>query len=192
MSTFGFLFGSMLSELVLRHTDNLSRILQNKTCSAAEGQQIARLVVDTLLTVRNDESFGLFWQKLISFSQPLDIEPRLPRHRKVPRKLDTGSTESYYHETPKAYYKQEYFEGVDLAINTIRDRFEQPGYEIYQNLEKLLLKAATGKDFKQEFDFVTTFYHNDLQPDNLQAQLITFKIDFLENLEIHLALPYLI
>ncbi len=29
--------------------------------------------------MRNDESFDLFWQKLISFSQPLDIEPSLPR-----------------------------------------------------------------------------------------------------------------
>ncbi len=103
MSTFDFLFGSTLSEMILRHTDNLSLTLQKKTCSAAEGQQIARLVVDTLLTVRNDESFDLFWQKLISFSQPLDIEPRLPCRHKVPRKLDTGSTESYYHETPKAY-----------------------------------------------------------------------------------------
>ncbi len=79
MSTFDFLFGAMLSEMVLRHTDNLSRTLQKKTCSAAEGQQMARLVVNTLLTVRNDESFHLFWQKLISVSQPSDIEPRLPR-----------------------------------------------------------------------------------------------------------------
>ncbi len=68
----------MLSEMILRYTDNLSRTLQKKTCLAVEGQQIARLVVDTLLTVRNDESFDLFWQKLKSFSQPLD-KPRLPR-----------------------------------------------------------------------------------------------------------------
>ncbi len=73
-----FLFGAMLSEMVLRHTDNLSRTLQKKTRSAAEGQQIARLVVDALLTVRNNESFDLFWQKLKFFSQPLD-KPRLPR-----------------------------------------------------------------------------------------------------------------
>ncbi len=97
--------------------------------------------------MRNDESFDLFWQKLISFSQPLDTELRLPRLRKVPRKLVTGSTESYYHETPKAYYKQEYFEGVDLAINTIRDRFEQPGYEIYQNLEKTTFESSNRKGF---------------------------------------------
>ncbi len=96
MSSFDFLFGTMLSEMVLRHTDNLSRTLQKKTCSASEGQQIARLVVDTLLTMRNDESFDLFWQKLTLFSQPLDIEPCLPRRRKIPRRLDSGSAESYY------------------------------------------------------------------------------------------------
>ncbi len=30
MSTFDFLFGAMLSEMILRHTDNLSRTLQKK------------------------------------------------------------------------------------------------------------------------------------------------------------------
>ncbi len=42
----------MLSEMILRYTDNLGRT-----------SQIARLVVDTLLTVRNDESFDLFLAK---------------------------------------------------------------------------------------------------------------------------------
>jgi len=36
--SFDFLFGKMLSEMILRHIDNLIRTLQKKTCSAAEGQ----------------------------------------------------------------------------------------------------------------------------------------------------------
>ncbi len=40
------------------------------------------------------------------------------------------------------------------------------------------MKAATCNDYKQEFDFVTAFYQNDLQPNNLQTQLVTFKCDF--------------
>jgi hypothetical protein len=39
--TFDFLFGVFLGELILRHSDNLSKTLQQKTLSAAEGQQLA-------------------------------------------------------------------------------------------------------------------------------------------------------
>ena len=53
MKTFNFLFGSVLGEMVLRHTDNLSRTLQDKALSAAEGQQVADMVVRTLQTLRN-------------------------------------------------------------------------------------------------------------------------------------------
>ena len=46
MHSFDFLFGVFLGELILRHSDNLSKTLQHKTLSAAEGQQIARLTVE--------------------------------------------------------------------------------------------------------------------------------------------------
>ena len=48
MKTFGFLFGTILSEMLLRHTDNLNHTLQGKLISAAEGHKVARMVIDTL------------------------------------------------------------------------------------------------------------------------------------------------
>ena len=49
MSTFDFFFGLVLNfgEILLRHTDNLSRTLQ-KPCSASEGQIIADMTKRTL------------------------------------------------------------------------------------------------------------------------------------------------
>ena len=61
METFDFMFGTYLGELILKHTDNLSKTLQHKTCSAAEGQKIAGLVVKTLEAIRSEDSFNLFW-----------------------------------------------------------------------------------------------------------------------------------
>ena len=55
MTTFTYLFGSMLSELVLKHTDNLIRTLQHAFMSAAEGQQVTAITVDTLKSMRSDE-----------------------------------------------------------------------------------------------------------------------------------------
>ena len=47
MKTFNFLFGTVLCEMLLRHTDNLSKALQKKTISVAKGQQVAKMVIAT-------------------------------------------------------------------------------------------------------------------------------------------------
>ncbi len=41
MKTFDFIFGAMLGEMILKHSDNLSSTLQHKSMSAAGGQEIA-------------------------------------------------------------------------------------------------------------------------------------------------------
>ena len=170
MNTFNFLFGALLGELVLRHTDNLSRTLQNEF-SAAEGQHTASLVADTLETLRNDESFDLFWAKVGRLSDQFDFEPQLPRKHRAPKRYETGLAEAEFHEDPKAYHRQHYYDAFDLVINCIKERFDQPGYEVYYKLEKLLVKAAQNQDVTSEFD-------NDLQPETLKAQLITYAFHF--------------
>ena len=49
MKTFQYLYGIMLAELILQHADNLSRMLQYKCLSAAEGHSmcVARMAVKT-------------------------------------------------------------------------------------------------------------------------------------------------
>ena len=55
MKSFDF-FGVVLGKLILSHTDNLSSTLQHKEFSASECQEIARLTIKTLESIRNDES----------------------------------------------------------------------------------------------------------------------------------------
>ena len=93
MRTFTFFFGSMLSELVLKHTDNLSRTLQHVSMSAAEGQQDASMTVATFNSIRSDGQFDLFWDLVILKANKLGVnEPQLPRRRKLPRRFDDGSS----------------------------------------------------------------------------------------------------
>ena len=179
MRTFQFLFGTVLGEMVLRHTDNLSKTLQAKTLSVAEGQQIAEMVVHTLETLRSDTSFDTFWLKVSKCAESLDIgQPELPRRRKTPRRFDDGLTEGDFHADAKAYYRQHYFEAIDRVVNCIKERFDQPGYNVYRNLEQLLLKSSQRKDITAEFDYVSSFYKDDFQPKLLRAQLLTFGIEF--------------
>ena len=65
MHTFKFLFGTMLAEMVLKHTDNLSRTLQHKAMSAAAGQRVAQMTVQTLQSIRNDENLSLVLGKSV-------------------------------------------------------------------------------------------------------------------------------
>ena len=51
---------------------------------------------------------------------------------------------------------------IDLAVNSISGRFEQPGYAKYTKLESLLLKAASKEDFSEEIEEVTSVYDSDI------------------------------
>ncbi len=179
MKSFRFLFGVMLGELILRHTDNLSRTLQHKTLSAAEGQEIARMTVQTLKSIRSGELFDLFWSKVSTTAEILDVEePQLPRRRKVPRRIDDGTSAGDFHSTPKEYYRQHYYEAIDMIVTCIVNRFDQPGYRVYSEVEQLLLKASKQEDFDSELKSVCTFYKDDFNPPLLCSQLQTFGVDF--------------
>ncbi len=50
--------------MILKHSDNLSSTLQHKSMSAAGGQEITRMTIKTLKSLREDQSFDLFWMKV--------------------------------------------------------------------------------------------------------------------------------
>ena len=70
-------------------------------------------------------------------------KPELPRKKKVPQRLDDGAPGNYPPDS-KTYHCQAYFEVLDLVVNAIQDRFEQPDFRYYQQLEELLMKTVCG------------------------------------------------
>lgn len=121
MKTFDYLYGNMLGELILHHTDNLSYTLQHKSLSAAEGQEISQRAIQTIQSIHNDESFDLCWGRVSHKATALDInEPQLPRQKKQPRRYEVGLSTGDYHQEPKAYYRQPYFEAIGVIVNCIK------------------------------------------------------------------------
>ena len=172
MHTFDFLYGVFLGELILRHTDNLRKALQHKSLSAAEGQHLARLTLEVLRSLRDSDRFTAFYGLVVQEQSLFSIsDPALPRKRRAPQRLEVGSSAGDFHLTPESHYRQIFFEAIDHAIQAIQDRFDQPGYAIYQNLEQLILKACTGKPYDAELQFVCDFYKEDLSKIQLEAQL---------------------
>ena len=95
-----------------------------------------------------------FWSSIFKKISHVDIaEPVLPRHKKRPKRYESGS-EEYSPPTVKDHFRWQYFEILDCAINCIKLRFDQPGYNQYSKVESLLLKTMNGDKFEKEYDFV--------------------------------------
>ena len=151
MSQFSFLFGLMLAERVLQHTDNLSKTLQNPNLTAIEGERIAQLTRSTLLLMRTDDNYELFWARLLKLHDEFAVgEPTMPRKRKAPARYEDGAASSEFPSCPKAYYKQIYYETLDLIVSFILQRFDQPGFRTYRTLQDLILNAAKGVSYEEE------------------------------------------
>ena len=181
MSTFDLLFGLKLCEQVLKMTDNLSRTLQKPSLSAAEAQHIASLTVTTLSQMRTDAAFMAFFGLVECLRTSAEVEqPSLPRKRRVPRRIDDGATRGHFSETVEEHYRLQYFEAIDLAVASIKDRFDQPGYAIYRNLEELLIKGAAGSDFSEHLREVSAVYH-ELDASQLKLQLSNLATYFQDN-----------
>ena len=181
MESYKYLYGVMLGLLILKHSDNLSRSLQKTDISASEGQEIASFTVKTLKLMRNEEHFRLFWLKVTQSAEKLNIQDAfLPRRIKKPKRYEDGIC-SEHSATPEEHYFKIYCQAMDLIINCIERRFNQPGYQIYKNLQELLLNSVNKKDFSKEFDVVIKTYGSDIDSFRLQAQLETLAAQFESN-----------
>ena len=162
METFEYLFGLSLGERILKHTDNLSSTIQNPSLTAFEAQELAKKTIQTLQRIRNEEAYDLFWERMLILKAEKKVnDPVLPCKRRAPARIEVGSSEGYHPVTPKDFYRQHYFECLDLIINHIQDRFDQPGFSVLKNLEDLLLKAAWNENYVTELEFVLSVYKDD-------------------------------
>ena len=175
MKTFDFLFGLMLAERILKHTDNLSRTLQASSMSAVEARLLSQSCIAVFEKIRTDACFDQFWALVEATQQSLCIsEPRLPRQSKRPRRHAEGSADAYFPDEPKVYYRQIYFESIDTTMATISNRFNQADYDIYARLEQVILLAATNRDYTNEVEGVVDFYGDDFNKSELETQLEVF------------------
>ena len=93
MESLDFFFGTMLAELILKHSDNLSKTLHHSYLLA------------TLQSLRCESNFDFFWQKIDLALNEVDVnEPELPRRRRIPQRFEVGSGEPSFSETPKQFY----------------------------------------------------------------------------------------
>ena len=75
-----FYFSLTLAEMILRHTDNLSKTLQNPELASIQAHEIAMLTVKILQSIHTEANFDLFWEKVELERKQLGAgDPCLPR-----------------------------------------------------------------------------------------------------------------
>ena len=192
MITFNFLFGISLGTFILQHSDNRSKSLQHDTITAAEGQQLAKLTIDVLKSFLKKTSLRASTIVFCYTKVNLILMHQLFLAKKV---LLGGSrldkTDGNFHSPPEGNYRQIYYEALDLVIEAINSRFNQPGYKVnsrfnqpgykvYRNVEDLVLNACRGCPYNTELSNVCDFYRGDISKMQLQAQLRLLQALFAE------------
>ena len=81
--------------------------------------------------MRTDTSFKSFYDVVLlkSKSYPSMSRPILPRRTRAPRRIEIGTGEPTYPVAAQDYYRRIHFEGIDLMMNAIDQRFDQPSFD---------------------------------------------------------------
>ena len=183
MSTFHFFFGLCLGQRLFSITDNLPKALQSEKLSAVSSQNMACLTLKTLQNMRTQEDFELFFNLVTKQAEKLPVdEPHLQRKRKVPKYfilqcLDEQETTSKRHHpaTVEDEFRQIHFDALDHITNAIEERFDQPSFKAYTNLEELLVKGAINQTSEVGINQIKLLYSNEVDVSDLEVEFKVFK-----------------
>ena len=173
MESFKFYFGLQLGCKLYAHTDNLSKTLQQEKMSVIKGKSLADLNLQTLGGILNDRDYNLFYESVEKSAGKIKAvsKPTLPQKRNTPNysilQFVEGhkSEELHYPETVHAFFKAIYNEAIDIIINSIQDRFEQPGFKVFGQVEHFFLKSVKRDDHSDEIMTVESTFRGDYYHD---------------------------
>ena len=159
--------------LIFGASETLSKSLQGKDTTVQEALSAVNLAKAFYRRQRVDEAFSHFYDEVVDIAQKMSIGgPQLPRYRRLPKRLEDGG-EPHRYDAPRDYFHHQYFEACDLLLRELEDRFEQQALlPPILSLENILLKAANGEAYEEDFQMAKiSCYKDDINFDHLQKQL---------------------
>ena len=112
--------------------------------------------------MQSNEEAELFFKTVSKkvLDYPFINKAVLPRKRKRPNygSLDnyfqvegySNSANTYHPTTPEQYFRQQYFENLDLIISWTKDRFNEPASTAFLKMEQLLLSIILDNNYEDE------------------------------------------
>lgn len=111
--------------------------------------------------MRSDDFFNQLWEKAKILAASVDADsPKVPKFRKMSRRLDERSSNHYF-DQPESYYRSIFFQTVDSVIGHIEKRIEEKGTKIMASIESLI-KCAWCSDpllTEENEDFLRVIDH---------------------------------
>ena len=169
MERFTTYFGLKLSFLIFSAMEQLSKTLQYKDINAQEVTTGVNAAKRYLERQRDPLAFKLFYDSVVEEARELTEDPMLPRQKCVPRRINDGAANHHFH-CPEDFFRQQYFEVIDLLMNEITQRFSQPTFSILQEIEKMVINSRNGKMHAMSTDF-KELYADCLDISKLKVQL---------------------
>ena len=85
-------------------------------------------------------AFNIFYARVVEeTSKDLTDEPTLARFKWLPKRIDHGS-QAHRYENPKAYFRHQYYEALDMTGSELQNWFQQTrGMPVAAVLEKTLV-----------------------------------------------------
>ena len=173
LEKFSTYFGLRLSFLLFAASEQLSLSLQGKDTSAQEAITAATLCQSYLSGWRSMQKFDEFYASVVSDAKDLTNAPALPRYRKAPSRPGKDGDPAHRFGGPLEYFRQQYFEAIDVLVGQLKDRFEQrKGLPMAVKMEQILLEAANGDCCTVErLEEELQIYEKDLSMVQLHLQL---------------------
>ena len=122
MAEFTFFYGVSLALHLLRMTTPVVRAIQGPKQTVSATLTLVKELTEAVAgqRQRHDE----FWERTTADASRLEVEePRLKRHPRPPRSLDTGSDPAHP-KTPKDHFKRLHLESIDRLHQAICLRYE--------------------------------------------------------------------
>ena len=177
METFDFYFGLKLGKLLYSHTDKLSQTLQSEKVSAVSSKRLAMLTVESISNLRNSESFDVLYDLCLMEIQNINFLKRKRKYSLLHYLEGYESRSEAHHPTiPRDQYRKQFYQAIDVLISSVRDRFDQPSFLVFENLESLLIKTLKGEETSAEMKIARKKYATDVNMSDLNVEPATFKV----------------
>nr|CAH7739888.1 unnamed protein product [Callosobruchus chinensis] len=146
-------------------TNELSSILSHeilrKIIKLVQNAVYYSVMIDETSDITNHEQ--KIWKSTVDLAHILKLdEPKTPKIRMRPKRIDESSSEPHQFSSPADYYRKMYFEVLDKAVGCIEERFTRNAMTHLSNIEQFLTKQND-----KSSSYLKEFYGDDFDVDRL-------------------------
>lgn len=91
-----------------------------------------------------DRETLIIYSSVVEEARELTEGPVLPRQRHIPRRVDDGAPNHHF-QFPEEFFRLQYFEVLDLFVNEITQRFNQPAFSVLHEMERMIIDSCNDK-----------------------------------------------